>query len=365
MNPFLSIVIPVLDEAENLPFLFEALEEQLFASDRLLEIIFIDNRSSDDSLQMLRDWQKQMRDHKKIKVRLFEEEVRGFAPPLNLGIKKARADIIAITDADTAPERRWAAQMYRKLQTSDIVVGETISKTLPAETNSARYSDHIFREFSRKAAAAEEHLLPWGPTCNLGFRRDVFRKVGQFTPEAHGAFDIDWCWRACLLGYTIDFAEKAVVTHYRRTKLTSLMRQMHRYGEGEAWLAKQYGFLVDNSKPNLWQKLVISAAEPLRAGVDAYKRIQKKTEGVAQKPLEQMQTSLTNLAFSAGVVQGHFRSGKRQNEKQNPRRPARPISLRLANGRIRYFDPRHGVTELESPAQTQKKSGQQPSTKQK
>ncbi|HLF93834.1 MAG TPA: glycosyltransferase, partial [Planctomycetota bacterium] len=54
LAPELSVVVPVRDEAANLPLLFEELREVLDALGRRAEIVFVDDGSSDGSVEVVR-----------------------------------------------------------------------------------------------------------------------------------------------------------------------------------------------------------------------------------------------------------------------------------------------------------------------
>ena len=55
MNPMISVVIPVYNEEEGLPFLFERLYPTLDALGRSYEVVFVDDGSSDRSVAQLRE----------------------------------------------------------------------------------------------------------------------------------------------------------------------------------------------------------------------------------------------------------------------------------------------------------------------
>ena len=54
-NPQVSVVVPVLNAAENLPTLLGALQQQTFPCDRW-ELIVVDNGSTDGSREILSEW---------------------------------------------------------------------------------------------------------------------------------------------------------------------------------------------------------------------------------------------------------------------------------------------------------------------
>ena len=55
MSPAISIVIPVYNEQEGLPLLFERLYAALDALGRSYEVVFVDDGSTDRSVAVLRE----------------------------------------------------------------------------------------------------------------------------------------------------------------------------------------------------------------------------------------------------------------------------------------------------------------------
>jgi glycosyltransferase involved in cell wall biosynthesis len=56
--PAISVVIPVFDEQDNLPLLYQRLTTVLEEAEPDYEIVFVDDGSRDDSLKILWDWSK-------------------------------------------------------------------------------------------------------------------------------------------------------------------------------------------------------------------------------------------------------------------------------------------------------------------
>jgi glycosyltransferase involved in cell wall biosynthesis len=90
-DPFLStvavsVVIPTLNEAENLPHVFERIPPQVY------EVIIVDGASTDDTVEVARDlWPG---------VRVIQQTGTGKGNALSCGFAAAEGDVIVMLDAD-------------------------------------------------------------------------------------------------------------------------------------------------------------------------------------------------------------------------------------------------------------------------
>lgn len=95
----LSVVIPTKDRAEALARTLDALEKQR-AGGGMLEVVVIDNGSSDDTVQQVR----QRVAGATIPIRLLEEPNGGPAAARNAGVAAAGGDIVLFLGDDTEPD---------------------------------------------------------------------------------------------------------------------------------------------------------------------------------------------------------------------------------------------------------------------
>ncbi|MCX7975293.1 MAG: glycosyltransferase family 2 protein [Candidatus Aminicenantes bacterium] len=92
----LSLIIPVFNEEENLPFLYQEIKEVLNSLVRSYEIIFVDDGSTDNSFTILRKIQAADPSVKLIRLR----RNFGQTAALSAGFDYARGKIIITLDAD-------------------------------------------------------------------------------------------------------------------------------------------------------------------------------------------------------------------------------------------------------------------------
>ena len=91
-----SIVIPVYDEEQSLPLLYEQLTTQLQKLGQSYEVIFVDDGSRDNSFKVIEELHQRDAAVKAIRFR----RNFGKTPALMAGFQRCRGDIIFTMDAD-------------------------------------------------------------------------------------------------------------------------------------------------------------------------------------------------------------------------------------------------------------------------
>lgn len=94
--PKLSVIVPCLNEAENIPLFEDGLLSPLSALNSDFEVIFADGGSSDATLPLLRELEKR---HPEVRI-LAPSKPAGFGLSLAEGIKISRGEFVATMEAD-------------------------------------------------------------------------------------------------------------------------------------------------------------------------------------------------------------------------------------------------------------------------
>ncbi len=177
MDAFLvSIVIPVHNAAS---FLAEALES-VFAQDHsAIEVILVDDGSTDRSLAIARDWDP--------RLRILHQANAGPAAARNRGIELARGDYLAFIDADD----RWPpGRLVRQLA----ILKERPELDMVMGLVEVEYPDEAPRSAARfRAAGAHIAIFSFGAGL---FRRRLFDRVGLLSENLRNTEDADWFMRA-------------------------------------------------------------------------------------------------------------------------------------------------------------------------
>jgi cellulose synthase/poly-beta-1,6-N-acetylglucosamine synthase-like glycosyltransferase len=177
-TPAVSVIISMHNEEKNIPGLLTALLNQDYPS-HLLEIIFIDDRSTDATHSLL---EKAHRDNPYIKVISIANLQKNFAPKkraIDTAINHACGEIILLTDADGRPGPRWIKTMVQYFdQTTGMVLGY-------APYSSRGLISHMLalEYFSHAVVAAATTGLGFPLTCvgtNLAYRKCVYSELNGF-----------------------------------------------------------------------------------------------------------------------------------------------------------------------------------------
>lgn len=124
----LSVVIPLLNEADSLPELYAALDAALSRHIGASELIFVDDGSTDRSFDVLKSLRSKDKRVKVIQLRSNQ----GKATALSIGFREAQGEIIVTLDADLQDDPREIPKLLAKLEEGyDLVSGWKVQRQDP------------------------------------------------------------------------------------------------------------------------------------------------------------------------------------------------------------------------------------------
>jgi glycosyltransferase involved in cell wall biosynthesis len=170
-KPFVSVILPVYNGER---FVADAVDSILCQDYHPLEIIAVDDGSTDDTAQILQSYKE---------LRYVYQPNQGDASARNKGIADSRGEFIAFLDADDI----WACNKL-KVQIDCLLSNSAIVYTLGRQ--------HNFLEpgTDRPFWVREEHLLKdhIGYLPTLVTHRTIFDRVGVFNTDYITGSDVDW-----------------------------------------------------------------------------------------------------------------------------------------------------------------------------
>jgi len=117
---FLSLIIPVYNEEENLPILFDAVTKVMTPLKKPWEVIFVNDGSTDQSLEVLRGLAKK---DQHVRVIVFRRNF-GQTAAISAGIDHAKGDVVILLDADLQNDPADIPMLLSKLEEGyDVVSG--------------------------------------------------------------------------------------------------------------------------------------------------------------------------------------------------------------------------------------------------
>ena len=178
-----SVVVPARNEAANIDTCLRALSAQTY-SDDLMEIIVIDDRSTDDTAARIDKWTRCLPNLSRVSVTQQDCD----CPKKNAlwqGIKYARGDIIFTTDADCRPGPDWIASALAHFAPD---VGMVIGHA-PLLKNERAISGLLsLQALIVSTLAAGSAGIGFPLTCsgrNMAYRRTAFDEVNGFSDIGH------------------------------------------------------------------------------------------------------------------------------------------------------------------------------------
>jgi glycosyltransferase involved in cell wall biosynthesis len=133
----LSLIIPVYNEAKNLPILYESIQTTLKSIQSIWEIIFIDDGSRDNSFEVLKSLVEKDPEH--VRVVSFRRNF-GQTAAITAGIDHAHGETIVLLDADLQNDPADIPMLLAKLDEGyDLVSGwrkerkdNRLTRTIPS-----------------------------------------------------------------------------------------------------------------------------------------------------------------------------------------------------------------------------------------
>ncbi|MBE0669810.1 MAG: glycosyltransferase family 2 protein [Anaerolineales bacterium] len=171
----LSLVIPVYNEQENLPLLFDALYPIMKPMQKSWEVILVDDGSHDKSLSVLKEYAEKDPEH--IRVVSFRRNF-GQTAAIAAGLDYSRGEIIVLLDADMQNDPADIPMMLAKLDEGyDLVSGWRKDRKDNAVTRN--FPSMLANSLISRVTGV--HLHDYGCTLKA-YRRDVlvgFRLYGE------------------------------------------------------------------------------------------------------------------------------------------------------------------------------------------
>lgn len=214
-RPLVSVVIPNHNYAA---YLGQAIDSALGQSYEPVEVLVVDDGSTDGSWDIIRSYGPQ--------VRAYRQARQGVSAARNLGIRESRGELIALLDSDDTWRRDKLERQVRLFQ--DAAVGMVYcllqyvdGSGRPLGVNPSGLRGRVLKDLVL--------LRPPGLAASGSgavMRRSCVDRLGGFDPELSTSADWDM-WRRIACRYRIELVDEPLVTY--RVHAASMHRDVARF----------------------------------------------------------------------------------------------------------------------------------------
>ncbi len=237
--PVVSILVPAHNEAKVITATVDSLLDLNYPIDRY-EIIVINDNSTDDSNNVL-ERIRGKNPHRALKIINTDSQTggKGKSNALNIGLRQAKGEYIAVYDADNTPERDALKYLVAEIQSDDklaAVIGKF--RTRNRDVNLlTRFINIETLSFQWLAQAGRWQLfnLCTIPGTNFVIRRDVLDEIGGWDIDAI-AEDTELSFRIYALGYKIKIMPLSVTWEQEPQTYKVWFRQRVRWVKGNIYV---------------------------------------------------------------------------------------------------------------------------------
>jgi len=218
-TPLVTVIIPTYHDWTRLSACLSALEQQTYCSN-LIEIYVVNNDPQDapPAMQLAQN------------VTILTESKPGSYAARNLGLNRAKGELIFFTDSDCKPAKEWIENAV------NIFKGSSDIKRIAGRVEVVSGSDSfkLVELYDSVFAFQQADYVKSGfaVTANLVSRRECFERIGRFNSELMSGGDVDWNLKATKEGLLMHYSEDVMVQHPARETLKELLIKAKRVAGG-------------------------------------------------------------------------------------------------------------------------------------
>lgn len=240
MPPFVSVIVPCLNEKGTIYHLLDAIYAQTYPRGKM-EVVIADGLSQDGTRAEIEAFR---RAHTDLSVHVVDNPARIIPAALNCAIRAARGEVIVRLDAHSAP---YPDYIERCLEALGAGMGENVggvweirpggrgwmaASIAAAAAHPLGAGDARYRLASRPAAV---DTVPFG-----AFRRALIDRIGGFDETLLTNEDYEFNARVRASGGRVWLEPRIRSVYFARSSLRGLARQYWRYGYWKCRMLRRY-----------------------------------------------------------------------------------------------------------------------------
>lgn len=214
-----SIIIPNFNGEKllekNLPYVLEAKKRE---ENKIIEIVVVDDASTDGSISLLRN--------KFPEVKVIKHKVnRGFASSVNTGVRSSKGTILTLLNTDVLPEADFLFSVLPHFEDDDIF-GVSLHERGFGYAKGKFLDGFIVHSPGNEDATS--HSTFWISGGSGVVRRDYWNLLGGLDEKLFSPFyweDLDLSYRALKRGFALIWEPNAIVSHEHEATVRELSQK--------------------------------------------------------------------------------------------------------------------------------------------
>ena len=206
----ISVIIPNYNDAETLPLCLEAV---LSSECSNFEVIVVDDKSTDNSVEIINKYNVRL---------LMHNENQGQAAARNTGAKQAKGEILLFTDGDVCLKKNTlenVADIFSRKKEIAAIVGMPDKECVYQNLSSIHFNRRIHFNYLK----LPDYINVLYGTISA-VKKEAFCKIGGFTEGMTGVEDNEIGFRLVDSGYKIHHSKDIHVIHHKKIYFLQLLK---------------------------------------------------------------------------------------------------------------------------------------------
>ena len=232
MQKTITIILPIRNEERYINETLNSLIKNI-SFDENIELLIIDGMSDDNTRVLVNEF---IKNNSSIDIYLIDNTFKTVPYAMNIGIEKAKGDIIIRLDAHSIYPKNYINLLVSNLISLNAANVGGIIETIPyndsleaisiaaATSNSFGVGNSQFR-IVKDGVPFEVDTVPFG--C---YRKEIFNKIGKYDIELTRNQDDELNARLIQNGYKIYLVPEIKIKYYARDNFTNMFKMFYQYG---------------------------------------------------------------------------------------------------------------------------------------
>lgn len=216
-----SIIIPNYNGErlleKNMPEVLVAKKQK---QNKIVEIIVVDNGSSDNSVKILKER------FPEVKI-VRHKKNRGFSAAVNTGARTAKGELLVLINTDVRPSKNFLTSIFQHFKNKS-VFGVSLHEEGYGWARGRFQEGYIVHEPGRTGSVAHDTF--WVSGGSGVYKRKLWMKLGGMDEKLLSPFyweDIDLSYRASKRGLRLVWEPKARVVHKHESTANTFFTKRH------------------------------------------------------------------------------------------------------------------------------------------